>query len=166
MVKLFRFFLLDKICIILTLYVVNCYIFLFYSSIRTFWGINDLPIIILKNRVFWAFLLTFFGFIDQFWPFLDFIWSELLYILVLLFNTNILSYQWPFYHNFEKSSFLGIFQISDPPSGKTMWVLTQILLDSDSVHPILPIWHGLNVRGPCWWRGRRWWWRWWWILNF
>ena len=61
-----------------------------------------------KSR-FWAFLLTFFGFIDQFWPFLDFIWSELLYILVLLFNTNILSYQWPFYHNFEKSSLLGIF---------------------------------------------------------
>ena len=37
------------------------------------------------------------------------------------------------------------FQISDPPSGKTMWVPTPIFLDSDSVYPILPIWHGLNV---------------------
>ena len=51
------------------------------------------------------------------------------------------------------------FQISDPPSGKTMWVPTPIFLDSDSVYPILPIWHGLNVQGPCWW----WWW---WKLNF
>jgi len=37
------------------------------------------------------------------------------------------------------------FQISDPPSGKTMWVPTPIFLDSDSMYSILPIWHGFNV---------------------
>ena len=45
---------------------------------------------------FWPFL----DFIGQFWPFFYFICSELLYILVLLFNTNILRYQWPSYNNF------------------------------------------------------------------
>ena len=47
-----------------------------------------------------------------------------------------------------------IFKISDPPSGQSMWVPTQISLDFDSVQSKLLIWHGPNVWGPC---SRLWW---------
>ena len=70
---------------------------------------------------------------------------------IIIFWIGFLGYLGPkthFKHDFFLlffSKFFWNFQISDPPSGKTMWVPTSIFFDSDSVYPILPIWHGLNV---------------------